>query len=186
MEWLKNLLKDKVSEESLEDILQNINKEFPKYAIPKNVYNEKAEELKTLKAQLEETKNLTEQLKQKAGSVEEYEAQIKDLSTKYQELESKAQTDIANITKRTQFNELLINKVPDSARDLLVDRYMDKVQIEDGKIRDSDILLESIKKERPELFIELREDSEKPKNTQKTEPAANADLEKMRRYAGLY
>lgn len=187
MDWLKDLLKDKVPEEALEETLQSINKEFPKHAIPKNVFNEKNEELNTTKKQLEEQKTLMEVLKQKANSVEEYEQKINDWSTKYNELEKNAQDQIANITKKTQFNELLINKVPDSARDLLVDRYMDKVQIDDGKIKDPDILLESMKKERPELFLELREETdEKPKNQKQTTKASDAELDKLRKFAGLY
>ena len=132
MDWLKDLLKDKMPEETLAETLQSINNEFPKYAIPKNVFNEKNEELKTTKRQLDEQKSLIDQLSQKASSAEEYEHKIADLTNKYKELENNAQAEIANITKKTQFNELLIKKVPDSARDLLVDRYLDKVTMQDG------------------------------------------------------
>ena len=50
MEWLKELLeKAKITDGKLnvDEVMEAAKKEFPKHAVPKNVFNDKCEELKT-------------------------------------------------------------------------------------------------------------------------------------------
>ena len=50
MEWLKELLeKAKITDEKLnvDEVMEAAKKEFPKHAVPKNVFNDKCEALKT-------------------------------------------------------------------------------------------------------------------------------------------
>ena len=53
MEWLKELLeKAKITDGKLnvDEVMEAAKKEFPKHAVPKNVFNDKCEELKTANA----------------------------------------------------------------------------------------------------------------------------------------
>lgn len=50
MEWLKAILeKAKIEDGKLDidGVMSTVNSEFPKYAVPKNVFNDKVTELKT-------------------------------------------------------------------------------------------------------------------------------------------
>ena len=50
MEWLKAILeKAKIEDVKLDidGVMSTVNSEFPKYAVPKNVFNDKVTELKT-------------------------------------------------------------------------------------------------------------------------------------------
>ena len=54
MDWLKELLKKAgIEEGKLEGTIADINKELPKYFIPKDKYNEAAEAKKKLEADLQ-------------------------------------------------------------------------------------------------------------------------------------
>ena len=53
MEWLKELLeKAQITDGKLnvDEVMEVAKKEFPKHAVPKNVFNDKCEELKTANA----------------------------------------------------------------------------------------------------------------------------------------
>ena len=73
MEWLKELLeKAKITDEKLnvDEVMEAAKKEYPKHAVPKNVFNDKCEELKTA------TETITT-LKKENGDNEELQNKIK-------------------------------------------------------------------------------------------------------------
>ncbi len=56
MEWLKAILeKAKIEDGKLDidGVMSTVNSEFPKYAVPKNVFNDKVTELKTANKTIE-------------------------------------------------------------------------------------------------------------------------------------
>ena len=66
MEWLKELLE----KAKITDVMEAAKKEFPKHAVPKNVFNDNCEELKTA------TETITT-LKKENGDNEELQNKIK-------------------------------------------------------------------------------------------------------------
>ena len=60
MEWLKAILeKAKIEDGKLDidGVMSTVNSEFPKYAVPKNVFNDKVTELKTANKTIEDLKS---------------------------------------------------------------------------------------------------------------------------------
>ena len=63
MEWLKAILeKAKIEDGKLDidGVMSTVNSEFPKYAVPKNVFNDKVTELKTANKTIEDLKQSNE------------------------------------------------------------------------------------------------------------------------------
>ena len=161
MEWLKDLLKDDIAEEKIDEVIDKYKKESPKHVMPKQVFNEKSEELKTIKAQLDEQKNLVEDLGKKADSVEEYETKLNEWQERYKQLESEAEQKVSQITKKSAYKELLLtNNVHTDAIDLLLDTAkFDDIELQDGKIKDGEQVVQRLKEQRAGLFITESQDS---------------------------
>ena len=91
MEWLKAILEKaeiKDGKLDVDAVMNAAQKEFPKYAVPKDDFNTKVEELKTANGTIEELKKSNgdnEELQKKIG---DYEIEIKNLK-KTAELTSK-------------------------------------------------------------------------------------------------
>ena len=81
MEWLKELLKTKGFEID-DEVISDIQKEMPKYFMPKSEYNAKLEEIKGLNTQISERDKQLKGLKDSAGDNEELQKQIKKLQDK--------------------------------------------------------------------------------------------------------
>ena len=174
MEWLKELLKDSVAEEKIVEVVEKFKQESPKYVIPKAVFNEKSEELKTIKSQLEEQKKLADELGQKANNVDEYEQKLAEWKTKYDQLEVDTSKKVSEITKRSVYKDLLLeSNVHKDALDLLLETAkLDEVEVVDGKIKDSDKIVQALKEQRAGLFI-TEEQSSTIKNEQSTNHAVD-------------
>lgn len=180
-ELLSKYIEDKTK---LEAAVTEINQDLAKSFIPKGRFNEINEELKASKAQLDETKKAMETLSTKANSVEEYEKKLADLQTANKEIEEKANKQISSITTRSQLKELLLtNNAHKDAIDLLVDKYADSTVLEKGVIKDSDKLLETIKKDKAGLFIEKKEDSVDKGGSKETK--TDDDTARLRNLYGL-
>ena len=65
MEWIKALIEKHTKDGQLdqEELIKDINKEFPKYAVPKDQYNAVAEAKKKLEKDIAERDNQLEELK---------------------------------------------------------------------------------------------------------------------------
>ena len=86
MEWLKELLeKAKITDGKLnvDEVMEAAKKEFPKHAVPKNVFNDKCEELNTANETI-----IT--LKKENGDNEELQNKIKDYETEIGNLKAAA------------------------------------------------------------------------------------------------
>ena len=80
MDWLKELLKKAgIEEAKIDGVISEINKELPKYFIPKDKYNDLAEVKKQLENDLKTRDQQLEDLKNAAGTNEDLKQQIKDL-----------------------------------------------------------------------------------------------------------
>ena len=173
MDWLKDLLQGMMEDEKIETVVENFKKEFPKHAVPKKEFNEKLEELKTAKAQIEDNKVLIEDMTKKAETVEEYEKNLTEYKTKFEQLEKESQIKIDSIKKKTGMQLKLNDYFVEDAVPLLIDKLdMESIILgQDGDILEADKHIEKLKSQFPKLAKEAITQSEetKPKETQ-TEP----------------
>lgn len=82
MEWLKELLeKATVTDGKINvgEIMEAVKKEFPKHAVPKNVFNDKLEELKTANETITDLKKDNADNAELQKKVGEYETEIGNL-----------------------------------------------------------------------------------------------------------
>jgi hypothetical protein len=137
MEWIKNIIVKYVDADKAVELEKELDAELPKQMIPKGRFNEVSEELKIVKAQMDENKKSFEELTKKASSVDEYEKKVAELLTKNKEIEDTAKKNIANVTKRSQLKELLMgNNAHKDALDLLVEKYTEEADIDDKGIKE--------------------------------------------------
>ena len=176
MEWLKTYLKDYVAEDKLDEAVETFKKDvFPKNAIGKDKFNELNEELKLTKSQLDEKNKTIDELSKEAGSVDEYKQRIDELTEKNKTIEEEYQSKVSNITKKSELEKLLLNNnAHKDSVDLLIGKYLDDVELEDGQVKGADDLIGKIKEERSGLFLEKKEDSqdkgEKHQSSQPVDP----------------
>lgn len=161
MEWFKLFLQEHVDAEKIESITEAFKKELPKHLIPKEVFNDKSDEAKTLREQLVEQKKLMKPLAQKAESLEQYEQKIKEWQAKYTTLETETNEKIQRITKTNTLKDLLVREGADVGLvDLLVEKYSDAAEYDDGKIKNEADLLKQVKEERKSAFVTKTDDTE--------------------------
>lgn len=171
MKWLEELLKEYVEVEKIGEIVEKFNKENPKYFMPKDKFNEVNDELKITKTQLEENKNLMDDLSKKANSLEEYEQKLSDWQQKYNQLEEGSQKEISQITKRNQLKDILLENDfhKDGVKLIIKTADYDSINLEDGKIKDVESLLSKFKEEYSGLMIQTNANS-KDKGEQTDNP----------------
>ena len=100
MEWLKKLIEGAKKNEDgsidMDDLMKQINAEFPKNAVPKTEFNEAKEQLKTANATIETLKKDNGDNETLQGTIKTHEATIKKL-----------QDDASNTTKTYALKEQL-------------------------------------------------------------------------------
>lgn len=95
MEWIKQILEGIAN---ADELVAKINAEMPKRFIPKDKYNSKADEVKTLEGQIKERDNQLEEFKTQVKDSEELTAQIEKLQAE-------------NVAQKEQFEKtVLTNK----------------------------------------------------------------------------
>lgn len=152
MEWLKELLKTVgIEETKVDELVANVNKELPKYMIPKDKYNEVAETKKQLEETIKDRDKQLEELGKKAKGNEDLEKQIKDL----QETNRTTKETYEAKIKDMAINSAIQSKLTDTKYpDLLMTKF-DKTKIsmqEDGSIIGIDEQLTNIKEQYKDLF----------------------------------
>lgn len=163
MEWLKEILAKEG--QTQEQILEAVNAEFPKHAVPKEQYNKKVEalgsattELETAQAKLSETNGKIEELTGKAGDNEELKESFATLNTEYEEYKTGEATRLTDIQKRHKAEILMgEGKANKDSIDLLVDKldFSTMTLLESGALDGFDSQLEGLKESRPTLFASV-------------------------------
>lgn len=156
MDWLKEILKNSgIEDEKIDELVGSINKELPKYFIPKNKYNEIAEIRKDLEEQLNTANATIEELKKSNKDNEELQKQIKQYEEQIKNLKAESETKIRDLTldnairlalkeNKAKYDDLLIGKVDKS-----------KLTIkEDGTIEGLEEQIKTLKETYKELFVE--------------------------------
>ena len=155
MDWLKELLKKAgIEEGKVDGVIADINKELPKYFIPKDKYNEAAEAKKKLEADLAARDTQLEELKKAAGSNEELKKQIETLQADNKKASEEWQAKMAEMQLGFALERALTAakaKNPKAVKALL---DLEKVKLDGEKLLGLDDQLKELQKSDAYLFGE--------------------------------
>lgn len=157
MDWLKELLKKAgIEEGKLDSVIADINKELPKYFIPKDKYNEVAEAKKKLETDIAERDKQLEDLKKAAGSNEELKKQIEALQAENKKAADEWQAKMAQMQLDFAIEKALTAakaKNPKAVKALL---DLEKVKLDGDKLLGLDDQLKAIQQSDPYLFGDVK------------------------------
>ena len=155
MDWLKELLKKAgIEEAEVDGVIADINKELPKYFIPKDKYNGVAEAKKKLETDIQERDNQLEKLKNAAGNSEELKAQIEQLQAENQKAAEEWQAKMSQMQLDFALERALTTakaKNPKAVKALL---DMEKVKLDGEQLLGLDDQLKALKESDSYLFGE--------------------------------
>jgi len=153
MEWIKTLLEKHTKEGKLdmEAFMAEFRTEFPKYAVPKDVYNAAADAKKKLEADLKDRDQQLEELKKSAGSAEELKKQIEQLQADNKKKDEEYQAQLKDLTLTNAIKLAVAGKVHDED---LVASLIDKTKlvIDGDKVVGLDEQLKSLQESKAFLF----------------------------------
>ena len=152
MEWIKALIEKHTKDGQLdqEELIKDINKEFPKYAVPKDQYNAVAEAKKKLEKDIAERDNQLEELKK--IDAEGLKAEIERLQEENKAATEKYEAELKDIQLANAIKLAVAGKVHDED---LVSGLVDKTKLiigDDGKIVGLDEQIASLKESKAFLF----------------------------------
>jgi hypothetical protein len=155
MDWLKELLKNVgIEEGKLDGVIADINKELPKYFIPKDKYNEVAEAKKKLEADLAARDTQLEELKKAAGTSEELKKQIETLQAENKKAGEEWQAKVAQMQLDFALERALASAKAKNAKAVKALLDMEKVKLDGDKLLGLDDQLKELQKSDAYLFGE--------------------------------
>ncbi|WP_449453289.1 phage scaffolding protein [Streptococcus suis] len=151
MDWLKELIEKHTAEgkTDIDAVMNAVKEEFPKHAVPKDVYNEQAEKLKAANSTLDT-------LKKSNKDNEELQNELKTYKDKVSQLEA----DAKETAKKQTIKDALINAKATDV-DYLVYKLGDLEEDDSGKIKDLDQKIKDLQVNLPNFFestTEVKED----------------------------
>ena len=153
MDWLKELLKKAgIEEAKVDGVIADINKELPKYFIPKDKYNEVAEAKKKLEADIAERDKQLEDLKKAAGASEELKKQIETLQAENKKASEEWQAKMAQMQLDFAIEKALAAakaKNPKAVKALL---DLEKVKLDGDKLLGLDDQIKALQQSDSYLF----------------------------------
>lgn len=154
MEWIIDILKKYQKEDGTIDLAtaeQEIKSEFPKQAVPKTVFNEKSEQLRTANATIDELKNNSKggQDNQDSQGNEELQTQLEKYKNRIAELEAQEKTNAMNYQARSALEKAGISDV-EYGLYLLGTLEAD----EQGNVKDLDNKINDLRASKPVFFKE--------------------------------
>lgn len=152
MEWLKQLLGNNTVEgkTDIEAVMNAVKEEFPKHAVPKDVYNETAGKLKEANATLAT-------LKKNNKDNEELQSELKSYKERVATLEQEAKD---NARKQTIKDALTDAKGTDV--DYLMFKLGDLEVDDEGNVKDLDNKIKDLKASHPTFFEQVPEPPKEP------------------------
>ena len=152
MEWIKALIEKHTKDGQLdqEELIKDINKEFPKYAVPKEQYNTLAETKKKLEEGIAERDKQLEELKK--IDAEGLKAEIERLQGENKAAKEKYEAELKDIQLASAIKLAVAGKVHDED---LVSGLVDKTKLiigDDGKIVGLDEQIAALKESKAFLF----------------------------------
>ena len=154
MEWIIDILKKYQKEDGTIDLAtaeQEIKSEFPKQAVPKTVFNEKSEQLRTANATIDELKNNSKggQDNQDSQGNDELQTQLEKYKNRIAELEAQEKTNAMNYQARSALEKAGISDV-EYGLYLLGTLEAD----EQGNVKDLDNKINDLRASKPVFFKE--------------------------------
>lgn len=186
MEWILKLIEKHTKDGVLnqEKLMKDVNKEFPKHAVPKEQYNTLAETKKKLEEDIAERDKQLEGLKE--IDAEGLQAEIDRLQQENQTAKEKYENELKELQLSNAIKLAINGKVHDED---IVSQLIKKDELvlsEDGKVVGLDEQINSLKESKGFLFIEEKQDeqeeqpgfqkigNEQPNNPQAMEDAIAA------------
>lgn len=153
MEWLKALIEKHTKDGVLntEELMKEVNTEFPKYAVPKDEFNKVNETKKTLEGQISERDKQLKDLGAKVKDNDELSKQIADL----QEANKKTKAEYDAKIKDMTIDSAIKAKLAETKYADLLSGKFDRTKIavnEDGTVTGIDEQLIGIKEAYKDLF----------------------------------
>mgnify|MGYP001947133082 FL=1 len=160
MEWIKALIEKHTKDGELnqEELIKDINKEFPKYAVPKEKYNTLAETKKKLEKDIETRDKQLEDLKKR--DVEDWQKQIETLQEENKTAKETYENELRELQLSNAIKLAINGKVHDED---IVSQLIKKDELvlsEDGKVVGLDEQINSLKETKGFLFIEEKQDEQ--------------------------
>jgi len=160
MEWIKALIEKHTKDGQLdqEELIKDINKEFPKYAVPKDQYNAVAEAKKKLEKDIAERDNQLEELKK--IDADGLKAEIERLQQENKAAKEAYENELKEIQLNNAIKLAINGKVHDED---IVSQLIKKDELvlsEDGKVIGLDEQINSLKETKGFLFIEEKQDKQ--------------------------
>ena len=154
MEWIIDILKKYQKEDGTIDLAtaeQEIKSEFPKQAVPKTVFNEKSEQLRTANATISELRNNSKggQDNQVSQGDEDLQTQLEKYKNRIAELEAQEKTNAMNYQARSALEKAGISDV-EYGLYLLGTLEAD----EQGNVKDLDNKINDLRASKPVFFKE--------------------------------
>lgn len=150
MDWLKELIEKHTAEgkTDIDAVMNAVKEEFPKHAVPKDVYNEQAEKLKVANSTLDT-------LKKSNKDNEELQNELKTYKDKVSQLEAEAK----ETAKKQTIKDALINAKATDV-DYLMYKLGNLEEDDSGKIKDLDQKIKDLQVNLPNFFesAEAKED----------------------------
>ena len=160
MEWIKALIEKHTKDGQLdqEELIKDINTEFPKHAVPKEQYNTLAETKKKLDEGIAERDKQLEELKK--IDAEGLKAEIERLQQENKAATEKYEAELKDIQLANAIKLAVAGKVHDEDIVSQLIKKDDLVLSEDGKVIGLDEQINSLKETKGFLFIEEKQDKQ--------------------------
>ena len=142
MDWLKELIEKHTAEgkTDVDAVMNALKEEFPKHAVPKDVYNEQAEKLKAANSTLDT-------LKKSNKDNDELQNELKTYKDKVSQLEA----DVKETAKKQTIKDAL-SSAKATDLDYLMYKLGDVELAEDGSIKDLDSKIKDLQTNHPTFF----------------------------------
>lgn len=153
MEWLKELLKKAgIEDAKLEGMIADINKEIPKYLIPKDKYNEISESKKQLEADISNRDKQLEELKTSTGDLETLKSTIAQLQTDNARKDGEYQEKLKDIQLSNAIKLAMAGKVHDEDLASQLIKKDELILNEEGKVIGLEDQVAKLKESKSFLF----------------------------------
>ncbi|NBI08272.1 phage scaffolding protein [Senegalia massiliensis] len=154
MEWLKKLIEKHTTDGTLnqEELIKEVNKEFPKHAVPKDTYNALSDNKKQLEKDISDRDKQLEELKK--VDAEGLKEQIEKLQEENKTAKEKYESEMKDLNLTNAIKLKIAGKVHDED---LVAGLFDKEKLilqDDGSITGLDDQYKNISENKPFLLKE--------------------------------
>lgn len=156
MKWINDILEKHVNDEGVLDreaADAELKNEAPKHVIPKNVYNDKVDELNTANTTINE-------LKKEHGDVDTLQEKISDYETEIEKLKDEKKDQALEFSLREALSSSGAEDV-----DYFVDKLKGDITLNDkGELEGYDDLVKEYQTKHPKLFTKADNDDKKNDN----------------------